>query len=519
MATKVGAFKKDGTVQCVKLVEEPKESLKYFIGHLNKSKAEVDFDNGIKLTFLRGTSIETATVISSLPTNSWSIEWNCDTSDTGSSISDSYSFYTRGFSSTNFDGHSWLSGTNEDNFYVSGPLYVTSIQFQNIGADYLTSDCFVKLSYKNVVYNYKYNLTSGPSVFVTPISDRFPIEYSARIYSPTVRMCKNGTLKCAKLIEEEYDTTEQNRTVSNFEGTYSCTVSGSVYTSEYKLNCGMTITITGSKECPSVHLISPYSVRYMVLSKKNENEIGVLVEAAYSSTTSVTIPIIYVTASSSSDFTSATIQYQGMTYTGPFSFVISGSSNYFRLSSPVPFPLSLRFKPPTVRVYKDGTIRCAKLQEATVTKKFEEQPSKDANYSRFVFSNGYVLEAKNANSNALVPVETNSLWGYDLYHKDSSGNLTPLMFLINGDTRDDPVWTYTVYDEFYDPQYSINWCDCNSPLMGVTGTYLILYNAQGESVGQLDSTAYTPGVSMHTAYSGGPFEIPMSDRISYSWDN
>lgn len=512
MATKVGAFKKDGTVQCVKLVEEAGDSLlSQFNGTLTNNI--LTLNNGMKLEFLLN---DAPASFANLATTGIQLCYY----DTSSPYITLRSSNNKDFTATYTGSSTGISWESENPMYITGVFWYVP-GYGNIEVNITLNGATYGFSRTTIIEQSNLNLLIPRS------GDAIEIPLSMRVKPPTVRMCKDGTLKCKELIEES---------IINLIDDYSGT-SASPY-DKLVLNNGITLAVTKDgvpaenffrtlvlQFSSAASTISPLFAISIMGSNIDYVGAGTAPDGSVPWEFKQDYPIDgYITVSTPNVYAAG--QYvltisdstQSVNYSvtldsssTAFSFSPSTSGDYFILS------YDMRMKVPTVRIGKDGTIRCAKVQEATVTKKFEEQPSKDANYSRFVFSNGYVLEAKNANSNELVPVETNSLWGYDLYHKDSSGNSTPLMILTNGDTRDDPVWTYTVYDEFYDPQYSINWCDCGSPLMGVTGTYLILYNAQGESVGQLNSTAYTPGASMHTAYSGGPFEIPMSDRISYSW--
>lgn len=498
MATKVGGFTKSGVVQCVKLVEE--SSIEMFNGTVDSNV--ITLNNGMKITFTYGPSDTPAGY-----------------TQTGSYLSFKDSTYGTPFLRLDINNTSTnktvvASITNEEAWNSSEDLSIGMIS-GSIGAAVPSAPCKWVIEYKGQTDTY--SISSRGPIITNAVGGNTLITSANR--TPTVRMGKDGTLRCKELIEQT--AVEDSSRLSMSQKTDALTLPYFNYDIRFINPGGQSLTIPSSySELGYVTLLdsSGTQLNFSRSSSGGNN----WTSSKNPSWTSGTVSIVRFTVSGTIKDSASQIAFVDngtkQTQSARTIFFTKGSDGYYsNTSTPVTFNYDWLLKTPTVRVYKDGTIRCAKVQEATVTKKFEEQPSKDANYSRFVFSNGYVLEAKNANSNELVPVETNSLWGYDLYHKDSSGNSTPLMILTNGDTRDDPVWTYTVYDEFYDPQYSINWCDCGSPLMGVTGTYLILYNAQGESVGQLNSTAYTPGASMHTAYSGGPFEIPMSDRISYSW--
>lgn len=188
-------------------------------------------------------------------------------------------------------------------------------------------------------------------------------------FNGVVRMGKDGTLKCKELIEEEVvdniDSFAALQTSSS--GSHTFILKNGTYIDLYENDTLVNVTTLGGIDC--------FQSSTPVLSISfNPNQVGHTsrnsqIEWNYNGP--VSIVRVTVQFSDPTNYTNVnkcvitsnnkTATFTGSASTGTFLGDLSDTSDSWNI------PYSERFKIPTVRVYKDGTIKCAKLEEATVT--------------------------------------------------------------------------------------------------------------------------------------------------------
>ena len=347
MATKVGAFKKDGTVQCVKLVEESSSSkLTSFGGTISSSQWKCE--NGLRFNVtVNGTSSNSIVSRIALVTK----------------IGDTILVLNKGSSNfTASDGgntNQWNS-TFDYEIDVIGIIFSSSIQ---------TSSGTVSCEIIDGDKSYTYTYTASGSLTGTNFGlsehseNTFVLKHSDRFNIPTVRMCKDGTLKCAKLIEEKPSVFKQD----DFCGK----VSNNILT----LNNGMTIKLTINSNVINlsnckIQLIDsghPAVESTIVLQVNGNDSIVYFPSTSLWTKDNFNINNISISGFSVSNpmVSSVNINYKEKEYIATGG-TFTGSSAVNMISFGITFPSISQedlFKPATVRVYKDGTIRCAKVQE------------------------------------------------------------------------------------------------------------------------------------------------------------
>lgn len=410
MATKVGAFKKDGTVQCVKLVEEKNSDLtSKFSGTITNKIATLDNGLTIKL-YANGSLVDmynsgrgTMTITISNSDNAsfvWSIS---ESGKIGGNVTSSTPALNEWNSNkdlvfnqaTIFSSYGWTSAGN------TIKLEITNSSGQVIGNYQGTS-----------------NSTSGGTISsTTPLK----ILKSERMIIHTAHICKDGTLKCSKLIEEA-----PISLASSFGGTIS---GGGIdldngYRLQFKSGSswdtavnkttfpdnfvGLNIWIENSQ-------FSTYGIWFSRSGKTNRCT-ATFNESSYEDRAPIiwgdTNPIkmyfnqltIEEEASGGYDrsyFTSTYLAMYNKNKELIFYYTFTGydmDSVYGEYVTPGTVPHSDRWKTATVRISKDGTIRCAKLEEATLNYDYVYKFNGVVSGNTITFNNGIVAKFYKGNT-------------------------------------------------------------------------------------------------------------------------
>lgn len=506
MATKVGAFKKDGTVQCVKLVEELGTSkLSGFNGVWDSSSKKVIFDNGYTMQVSIAGSQDgqyTSVILSYYPE---SIQFmNGDNVIMKLHIDRDNSVFT--------NEAAYLWPTTQD--YV-----VTSLMFNYAAGMFIYYLQCVLTAPSGESFTWRSSYTTKVNIELDQSEGSYLLRYTDRFSPPTVRMGKDGTLHCSKLIEEP---------IINLIDDYSGT-SASPY-DKLVLNNGITLAVTRdgvpaenffrtlvlqfSSAASTTSLLFAISIMgsnidfydgsvpwefkqdypidgYITVSTPNVYAAGQYVLTISDSTQSVNYSVTLDSSSTA------------------FSFSPSTSGDYFILS------YDMRMKVPTVRVYKDGTIKCAEVEEATVTQLRSNwgTPTKTSGKAEFTFPNGYVLRLRQQGRDVASALADNALYAFRMSTSGTSGE-TCMVLYKNTTTSQTTVPNYTIYDDFFKEGNSIAYCACTNPNMSFSGVYYLeLLNSKGDIVGSLSNQSS----SSYLFYAGTAFDVPVFDRISYSW--
>lgn len=377
MATKVGAFKKDGTVQCVKLVEEAPTSLVSSFGG-TISGGGIDLDNGYRLQFKSGSSWDTAVNKTTFPNNFVGLNIWIENNQ--------FSTYGIWFSregKTNRCTATFNESSYEDRApIIWGDTEPIKMYFNELTIDEEASGGYDRSYFplnstylamynrdNKLVFYYTftgYDMNSIYGEYVT--AEKIP--YSDRWKTATVRMGKDGTLKCSKLIEE---TVTSN--ISSFDGV--------VINKVIQLNNGLKISVyrdgvlvglqSASSINPAINLLISSSnpsgqVLHLSVTGNVVSATSQIVSNPWIDNKDYDISHVQVTASNASSSMTLVIEKGNRTFnydkiytsTSGALVILGTDSNHFNLS------YGLRMKIPTVRVGKDGTIKCAKVQEATL---------------------------------------------------------------------------------------------------------------------------------------------------------
>ena len=223
---------------------------------------------------------------------------------------------------------------------------------------------------KNKSTQFYADLATGSDVSFTlnPVNSEdylsFPPEI--RMKNSSVKITKNGFLKCQKLIEEEVvdniDSFAPLQTSSS--GSHTFILKNGTYIDLYENDTLVNVTTLGDIDCfqsgPPVLSISSYPNQIGHTTSYSQTEWDyngpvsiVKVNVAFSDPTNYTNVNKCVITSNNK-----TATFTGSASTGTFLGDLSDTSDSWNI------PYNQRFKIPTVRIFKDGTIKCAKLEEA-----------------------------------------------------------------------------------------------------------------------------------------------------------
>lgn len=512
MATKVGAFKKDGTVQCVKLVEELGTSkLSGFNGVWDSSSKKVIFDNGYTMQVSIAGSQDgqyTSVILSYYPE---SIQFmNGDNVIMKLHIDRDNSVFT--------NEAAYLWPTTQD--YV-----VTSLMFNYAAGMFIYYLQCVLTAPSGESFTWRSSYTTKVNIELDQSEGSYLLRYTDRFSPPTVRMGKDGTLHCSKLIEEP---------IINLIDDYSGT-SASPY-DKLVLNNGITLTVTKdgapaenffrtlvlqfSSAASTTSLLFAISIMgsnidfydgsvpwefkqdypidgYITVSTPNVYAAGQYVLTISDSTQSVNYSVTLDSSSTA------------------FSFSPSTSGDYFILS------YDMRMKVPTVRIGKDGTIRCAKVQEATLTPKIGngdwfEMTRSSASSGTFNFYGGQwtmTVEGPNGGSPTLFQTVSTIYAQVPLLPSGQPDNTIQWV-------GPPPYTTYypSIYDESnYNRDGTIN---INRIVVissaSMEGYKITINNGQNTAV--YEWHLFTGTSNAFEPVGEQQWELTESDRFTYSWD-
>ena len=513
MATKVGGFTKSGVVQCVNLVEE--SSIEMFNGTVSSNI--ITLNNGMKITFTYGPSDTPAGY-----------------TQTGSYLSFKDNTYGTPFlrldiNNTSTDKRVLASITNEEAWNSSEDLSIDMIS-GSIGAAVPSSPCKWVIEYKGQLQTY--SISSQGHIITNAVGGHTLITSANR--TPTVRMCKDGTLRCSKLIEEP---------IINLIDDYSGTAA-SPYDKYDKLvlNNGITLAVT-KDGVPSENffrtLVLQFSSAASTISRlfsiniMNSNVVSVTAGTAPDGSVpwefkqdypidgyiTVSTPGVYaagqyvLTISDSTQSVNYSVTLDSSS--AAFSFSPSTSGDYFILS------YDMRMKVPTVRIGKDGTVRCAKVQEATPTSKIGigeewfDLTRTSASSGVFSLHNGsWAITVQGPNGGAPTLFQTVSTISAQTLSRDG----TPISVI---QWVGPPPYT-TYYPSLYDAAPYNDDGDLGINRLNVTSTsslsgYTILVN-NGRSIITYQHSFFTGTNNVFIPSGDQPWVLTYSDRFTYSWD-
>lgn len=374
MATKIGGFTKSGVVQCVKLVEESSDP---FLG---------TYENGV-ITFNSGLTFKfeyTSNGSNWYPlTNITSINGISIYSSIGMSIS--------------------ISGNTATLNGISNPG-VNSYRIASIEISISTTTSYICrciVSYDSTTSEYRGGGTSTTSIIFSPyLGNSFTITPEMQVMNTTVKFGKDGTLRCKELIEEPIlvDKEGWNATLSGATLTFN-----NGFKVEFRQGNSYDTATLKTTDAPYIRNIHTYmsvtDYMYLTLARdgdtnnfianfKNPDDFPSVpaVQNSYntwisSQNINLTIQDIFLDPKDSSGTSYDRTWYittpstyavllnpknqivSAYEYTGGYMDDVAGSISY---TSDI-ITQKDRMKIPTVRVYKDGTIKCAEVEEATVT--------------------------------------------------------------------------------------------------------------------------------------------------------
>lgn len=511
MATKVGGFTKSGVVQCVNLVEE--SSIEMFNGTVSSNI--ITLNNGMKITFTYGPSDTPAGY-----------------TQTGSYLSFKDNTYGTPFlrldiHNTSTDKRVLASITNEEAWNSSEDLSIGMIS-GSIGAAVPSAPCKWVIEYKGQTDTY--SISSRGPIITNAVGGNTLITSANR--TQTVRMCKDGTLKCKELIEEEVTSN-----LSSFNGTKS----GNFLI----LNNGWKIQMYDSVNTSNQDALFTSIIDFMMYLDTDDTQ-GHLFFTPGSS--EWTASVNNYSANPGTGLTNEDLWLENtdfhisginvnmkslLTTNFAMSIEIPGKSTYIykctdvdtsaytaiftpqSTSDEFDLTYSERVNLPTVRVYKDGTIRCAEVEEATVTQLRSNwgTPTKTSGRAEFTFPNGYVLRLRQQSTSNSMSLADTAAYAFRMSTSSKNGQ-TCMVLYKNTTTSQTTVPNYTVYDAFFEEGNSIAYCACTNPNMSFSGVYYLeLLNSKGDIVGSLSNQSS----SSYLFYAGTAFDVPVFDRISYSW--
>ena len=510
MATKVGGFTKSGVVQCVKLVEE--SSIEMFNGTVDSNV--ITLNNGMKITFTYGPSDTPAGY-----------------TQTGSYLSFKDSTYGTPFLRLDINNTSTnktvvASITNEEAWNSSEDLNIGNIS-GSIGAAVPSAPCKWVIEYKGQTDTY--SISSRGPIITNAVGGHTLITSANR--TPTVRMCKDGTLHCSKLIEEP---------IINLIDDYSGT-SASPY-DKLVLNNGITLAVTKdgvpaenffrtlvlqfSSAASTISLLFAISIMnsnidYVGAGTAPDGSVPWEFKQDYPIDGYITVstPNVYaagqyvLTISDSTQSVNYSVTLDSSSTA--FSFSPSTSGDYFILS------YDMRMKVPTVRIGKDGTVRCAKVQEATPTSKIGigeewfDLTRTSASSGVFSLHNGsWAITVQGPNGGAPTLFQTVSTISAQTLSRDG----TPISVI---QWVGPPPYT-TYYPSLYDAAPYNDDGDLGINRLNVTSTsslsgYTILVN-NGRSIITYQHSFFTGTNNVFIPSGDQPWVLTYSDRFTYSWD-
>lgn len=512
MATKVGGFTKSGVVQCMKLVEE--SSIEMFSGTVDSNI--ITLNNGMKITFTYGPSDTPAGY-----------------TQTGSYLSFKDSNYGTPFLRLDINNTSTnktvvASITNEEAWNSSEDLNIGLIS-GSIGAAVPTFPCKWVIEYKGQTDTY--SISSRGPIITNAVGGNTLLKVKDR--TPTVRMGKDGTLKCKELIEEEVvdniDSFAPLQTSSS--GSHTFILKNGTYIDLYENDTLVNVTTQGGIDCfqsgtPVLSIsFSPNQIGHTSSNSQTEWDYNgpvsiVRVNVHFSNPTNYTnINKCVITSNNK------TATFTGRVSTGGvFLGNLSDTSDSWDLS------YNERFKIPTVRIFKDGTIKCAEVEEATKTSQLSTFVGKLSDSNRLITcTNGlkvYLLTSKN---NSFL---TNS-YTYLKFQKnlDTSSFMNTLQLevvysAVTGLSLDTKAVTLLSDSQWLnDPDYIISRirveaAGINVDYVGGNAPNYSIKIVESNGEEHLYESIFTQGAAsldFNVASGSTPFVLSNAYRVKYSW--
>lgn len=526
MATKVGGFTKSGVVQCVKLVEEGTSSkLSSFNGTFSSSN--VTCNNGFVITgYKDGTTISTDFDNIRAPLGNIIFMIN----PTGSSQRALFKIYgdvvNGDVATASLEPELWAGSsaeylpTNSSDWTSNENFEISQIIIQSTGGSminqYVPVLNRIHLSFngQSVMYE-KYAGSNPQTYYYNPTDTKFILYAKDRVTYSTVSISKSGVLKCKELIEE------------SSSKMFSGTVDSNVIT----LNNGMKITFTyGPSDTPAGYTQtgsylsfkdSTYGTPFLRLDINNTSTdkrvlASITNEEAWNSSEDLSIGMISgsIGAAVPSAPCKWVIEYKGQTDTysissrGPIITNAVGGNTLITSAN----------RTPTVRVYKDGTIKCAEVEEATVTagsNGFEGTVVNDY----ISCTNGYKMYFQNKTTSEKLPFS-------DLPISVLVINLAPgfndqISYTFSSETHDITGTQFQTYspddflDEHTDVQVSQVQLSMNSIGTSFSEYNFIIEPPSGE-LGIYDSSVTSSVVTTFTSSSGN-LSLPYIYRNTFTW--
>lgn len=504
MATKVGAFKKDGTVQCVKLVEETPSTNNELFSNGICEGGHISFSSGYQIVAYNHQNTEISDLFNSIATptgylklfqsNKLILSLNFDHTESGRPLLVTY-------------GDLWSDSSQK--------IFINSVQIggnENISSNFIGSVQTILLRDPTGISTTFTLDVYTPTTVEYYSSSSFSINDDARFNPITVKVCKDGILKCRELIEEPQ--------VTSVEG-----FNGKVEGGHITFNNGYVMRFKSS-----VDAIQETNIPYNLITRLT------FVDTYQTSVFKLEFSGTTVTA----DLLSSSIWNNGQnTYLNAMGLVPSGNlssyANYiFELlfdsttgryqipstitTSPVQcnyygtpplLPASAKLVNPTVRICKDGIIKCAKLQEANSWSYISWDNGTLTTDGTISLPNGYKFRLKNSNG---VIKKFTSYFSFSLDSESTN------IIHLSGSNGDSSV-SVDNSDYLLDKQILIDSVSFGSPSQILTiGDFFEMTNPKGETYRltcnevEGSSAFFTKSNSLDSL-----MPIPITDRAAPQW--
>ena len=516
MATKVGAFKKDGTVQCVKLVEEAPTSLVSSFGG-TISGGGIDLDNGYRLQFKSGSSWDTAVNKTTFPNNFvglniWIENNQFSTYGIWFSREGKTNRCTATFNESSYEDRAPIIW--EDTKPIKMYFNQLTIEEEASGGydrSYFASTYLAMYNRnKELIFYYTftgYDMDSVYGEYVTPGT----VPYSDRWKTATVRMCKDGTLKCAKLIEEA--AVEDSSRLSMSQKTDALTLSYFNYDIRLLNPGGQSITIPSSySELGYVTLLDSSGTQLNFSRSYSEGDDWT--GSKNPSWISGTVSIVRFTVGGTIKDSASQIAFVDngtkQTQSARTIYFTKDSSGYYNnTSTPVTFNYDWLLKTPTVRVYKDGTIKCAEVQEANSWSHISWDNGTLETDGTISLPNGYKFRLKNSSG---------VIKNFTSYFSFSLDSEYVNIIYLSGNNENSSV-SVDNSDYSLDEKNLIDRIIFNSPSQTLTiGDYFEMTNPKGE-IYRLTCNEVEGGSAFFAKYNSldSLMPVPITDRAYPQW--
>ena len=183
-------------------------------------------------------------------------------------------------------------------------------------------------------------------------------------------------------------------------------------------------------------------------------------------------------------------------------------------------PYKYRVEPTTVRIFKDGTIKCAEVEEATKTLVSFGQATQTDGLAQYKFENGLTFTIKQESDNSIKTFTTNAATSFYFYPEYTSSGSSSGTSYGNVVSTSAGKWTESFTDEYFQESLIINCVSMANPYVSWSpGTYLEVTDEEGSVLGRLSiysnvilSSNFGPNSDSDT-----PLVIPWTKRYTVSW--